>query len=309
MRRQALFVTMLSLAPAVAFGGFRVSSFQKETKLGANYWNAAAAVDSNMQTAWRIDPEHENIGEWIEIDLPKGTVDKVGMVIGWQDGDRFTDFARVKKGRVQVYTEADGEKVVLEHDVEFEDKQGMQIVDLPDTAVGDEFSGGRLRLTVTEVYDGKDYPSLAVSEVLVVLQEMDAPTTIAGTPPSEEDDHLHLDMLDGDAKTFWASADPGAGQTFKLNADGYGISSLGIHPGPKDYARPKTLEVVVNDQPHTFTLEDKEEMQWIQLPPMTGYTGSVWGWVNVTVKDTYEGKKPGVAIREATLKATNYEGL
>ena len=54
--KRALAIAAL-LAPAIALAGYEVSSFKKEDKLGANYWNAASALDSNMETCWQINGE------------------------------------------------------------------------------------------------------------------------------------------------------------------------------------------------------------------------------------------------------------
>ena len=104
MRRSALAVTLL-LLPAVALAGFRASTFKKETKLGADTWNAASALDGKLESCWMVDPESENVGEWFEVDVPKSTVDKLGLVIGWQRDDKtFKDYGRVKTVRVSIFT-------------------------------------------------------------------------------------------------------------------------------------------------------------------------------------------------------------
>ncbi len=315
MRRSILSVAAILLVPAIAFGGFRVSSFKKETRQGANAWNAASALDSDMATCWQLDPEQENAGAWFEVDLPRGEVDKLGMVIGWEkDAESFKDYARIKTVRVEVFgTEEDEAARVLEQNLTFEDKPGWQTLDLPDTKVGGEMSGGKIRITVTEAYPGQDYPNLAVSEVLIHLKEQDigSGSIKMKTPPATsaagKDAGL---MTDGDAKTFWAAAAAGEA-LFEVRAEGFGTSSIGIVPGPAAYARPKTVEITANEITVKRELPDKAgETQWILLPAVVGYTGSAWGPVKVRVVDTYPGKTDqAVAITDVKMKFTNYEGL
>lgn len=303
---------LLLLVPAVALGGFRVSSFKKETRLGANHWAAASALDGDPATCWMVDPENPNEGSWFEVDVPKSTVDKLALVVGWDVGEaEFLDYARVKTLEVAIFDEAgDGEgDSVLTHTVSFADQRGWQVVDLPDTAVGDPIFGGRIRLTVKEVFPGKDYPNLAVSEVLVHLGEMDAPVQLLSPPGTASSGHAPGLLVDQDERTFWASDGPGEGQVFEVAADGYGVSRIGLKPGPATHARPKTIEVVANDVTRRYELEDDTDLQWFQVPPIVGYTGSGWGNVKVKVLETYPGTQAGVAVSEVKLKATTYGGL
>lgn len=314
MRRSYVLVAGLLLVPAVALGGFRASSFKKETKLGANYWNAASALDSNMATCWQVDPEAANEGQWFEVDLPRGAVDKLSVVIGWDESEKsFKDYARIKTARVEVFgSEEDEDARVLEQTVSFEDKRGWQTLDLTDTKVGGELHAGRVRVTVTEVYPGIDYPNLAVSEVLVRMKELDVgqeSVKLKSPPDSIQEGHAAELLADGNAKTFWAAEKAGE-HSFDVKADGFGVSSIGILPGPTSHGRPKTVEVIANNVAVRHTLADKAELQWFDLPSVVGYTGSAWGSVTVKVIDAYAGKSdPGVAIAEVSLRYTNFEGL
>jgi len=316
MREQTMWrIAILSLlVPMTAFGGFRVSTVKKDAKRGDSFYGAPSAIDNSPDTAWIVDPEAENVGQWIEIDLPIGQVDKVAVMIGWESSDKaFKDHSRIKTARVDLYTQADAEDTgthVAEHPLSFEDKRGWQVIDIPDTAVGSDYFGGKLRLTVTEVYEGLDYPYLAVSEVLVHLKEIEAATTFREEPATSQGEHLPIAMLDRDKRSYWASESAESPASFRVEADGFGLSGIGIHPGPATHARPKVVELSTGDAAKTVTLENSGEMQWFALPSLIGYTGSTWGAVEVKVVETYPGSKAsGVAISEVQLKATNYEGL
>ena len=310
--KKSIPLVLLLVIPATALGGYRASSYRKEARKGDNYWNASAAIDGSPESCWMVDPEDDNAGQWIEIDVPKSEVDQIAMQVGWEKSDEtFLDYARVKTVRVEVYSLedvlSDEGKQVLEQTITFEDKRGWQHMDLPDTKVGGEYAGGRVRLVVTEVYEGRDFPNLAVSEVLIQLKEMDAPATFSGDEPAAaEPSHTADLMLDGSEKSYFVAE--GSPQ-FSLQAEGFGLSSLGVTQGPKGYGHAKTIEVTANDVVKQYTLEDKPGVQWLSLPAVVGYSGSAWGTVEVKVVDVYAGAKPGVAIAEIALKATNYEGI
>ncbi len=312
--RRLLFAAALSLLPAIAFGGYRASSFRKENRLGDNYWNAGAAVDNNLESCWKIDPENENVGQWIEIDIPMGTIDKLAMVVGWdKDEDTFSDWVRVKKVNVQVFDEAadDENKPVLEQVASFEDKRGWQVFDLNDVKVGNELSGGKVRITVAETFGEEvDYPSLAISEVLIHLQENDAPTLFTSEPAPSDAKNPPANMNDEDERTYWLAADSGVGQTMAVEASGFGVSGLVFYPGPTTYSRLKKAKILVNNQETVVELEDKPgEWQHVRLPSLSGYTGSAWGEIQLEILEVYPGKTEQLAIGELRIKQTTYEGL
>ena len=140
---------------------------------------------------------------------------------------------------------------------------------------------------ITDIYPGQDYPNLlAVSRSLVHLKEMDASTAFTSPPPSIEK-HPADHMLDESTRTFWASPPAGKDAEFTLEASGFGISSLGVLPGPSTFARPKKIEVQVANTTRTYELQNKASMQFFTLPAVVGYTGSAWGEVVVKVLESY----------------------
>jgi len=306
--RSYLIPGLVVLLPLSALAGFRVSSVYDRGK-NAHEFDAASAIDDNPETAWLLHPESDQVGEYIEIDLPKSTVDKIAVMVGWEKDDKhFKDYGRIKSARIELFNDTDdGVKQVYEKAVSFEDKRGLQVIDLDDTQVGSELAGAKARMTITAVYPGADYPSVAVSEFRVILKEIDAPTLVVGDEPGAADGHPFANALDDNARTFFVS--DGNTPTFTVEASGFGVSSLVITPGPKAHARPKTIQVTCADQTRTFTVKDEPKPQSFALPAIVGYTGSAWGSVKVEVKDTYPGAKPGVAIGAVKLKATNYDGF
>jgi hypothetical protein len=300
--RRALILCAL-MAPIVAIAGVRVSSHKGDER---SVWDAAAAIDDDPDTAWMIDPESEQKGEWIEIDLPKSEVDKLGFMVGFEkDDESWSDHGRIKTVRLELFSEtSDGQEKVYETSLSLEDKKGMQVVDIEDKAVGNEIFGGKARITITDFTAGDDYPSVAVSEIRVILKEFDAAVTLVGDPPPGAEGEDVAELTDDNPRTAWVSADPNPSMT--VHAVDYGLSSLVITPGPKTHARPKTIEVTASGKTRTFTLEDNGKAQAFPLITTFGYTGSFWDVVQVTVKDSYPGSKDGVGIAEIDLKATSY---
>jgi len=114
--------------------------------------------------------------------------------------------------------------------------------------------------------------------------------------------------MDNNPKTFWAGTSQSA--TFTLKAPGYGLASLGIQSGPKQYARAKTVQITANQTTATQVLPDAPgQMQWVLLPCLVGYTGGAWGDVQVKIVDSYPGDVPanGLAISELKLNAGSIE--
>lgn len=308
MYRTLIAVGLLTLS-SVAQAGAVASSFKKETRRGANFWNAQAAIDGKLDTCWMVPGESANRGEWIELDVPKSTVDKLGMVVGWaKDEDTFKDYARVKKVRVQAFRYDDDNNLVPagSTEAEFKDEMGMQIVDIDDLQVGDDMFGGKVRITIEDVYPGRDFPSLAVSEVLLVLGEFDAAPQIREV--SSEDKPREA-LIDDNPKSFWAGSSDGARIVFE--APGFSLSKVGLLPGPADYDRPKKVKVIANNRETIADIPEGGEEHWIEIPAIVGYTGSAWGKIELQILETWPGRRyPGtVALSELDLKATAYEGI
>ena len=98
------FAPLLLLAlPGLAFAGARVSAMKVDQKLGKNFYNGAAAIDGKLETAWTVPGESENKGEWIEIEIPRGDVDKIVIFPGFGKSEElYHDFGRIKQVRADV---------------------------------------------------------------------------------------------------------------------------------------------------------------------------------------------------------------
>jgi hypothetical protein len=313
MRLLVIFLTahiLLWGRPALA--GYEASSFKKEDRLGKNYWNAASALDSKPETCWMPDPEQNNNGQWLQLDVPGGEIDKLGMIVGWgKSEETFGDYARIKSAKVELFDSATGTPVLVNTaTVTFEDKAGWQVVELPDTKVGGEVLGGKVKITVTETYPGKDFPTMGVSEIRVHLKEFPAASKTFSQPPSSEAGAANAAAMamDNNPKTFWAATGPAA--TFGLKASGYGLASITLQSGPKTHARPKTVKLTANGTSVTEILPDKPGTpQNLLLPCLVGYTGGAWGEVMVEIVDSYPGDQPtnGVALAEIKVNAGSIE--
>ncbi|MFT4621483.1 MAG: hypothetical protein ACI8PZ_000135 [Myxococcota bacterium] len=309
MLRSLILVGLLA-APMTALAGFEASSELRDGRRGAGFWGPGAALDSKLESAWMVDPESGNAGSWIYLDVPTSEVDKLAIYPGWgKSQDDFSDYARVKSVTIEVFDMSDGNPVSkLVHKAELKDGMGYQIVDIPDTKVGGELLGGRVKVTINEVYPGKDYPNLAVSEVRLHLKEFVAESLTLSTPPEDVEDGKDVwDLTDGSDRKVWAAPVGVTSTSFALTAPGYGLSSVGFKAAP-GYARPKTLKITANDIEVEHTLEDKADLQWVLLPTMVGYTGSAWGEIKVQIVDAYESTK-GVGLAEVKLMAATIDDL
>lgn len=301
---------LLSVAPllflcAAASAGYEASSEKRDSRFGEGAFSIRSAIDSDLATAWQCDPEKDNIGQWLQIDVPASSVDKISLVPGnGKSEDTFKDYARVKKAKVEVFSKALGGEPptkVGEQTITFKDELGWQVVDLTDVKIPGNI-GGTVKLTVEEVFPGKDYPNLAISEMRVHLTEFPAETlALSEDPPAGDEKHEAPDLLDGKTTTYFVAQGPSV--TLNATASGYGISSVGLHAGPATHARPKTVTVKANNAEITHTIaEDAKGMQWLLLPTIIGYTGSAWGDVTIEVVDSWPGSKPENPLAIAELK-------
>ena len=300
-------MTLLMMSLQMAFAGADVSNFKKDARRGANFWNAGSAIDENVETAWMVSGESENIGEWITIDGPNGTcgLDKVSMIVGYAaDEEKFYDYARVKQIRIEVYEYNKSLELELTSKsavVNFEDSIEEQIVDIEELKI-DSQNGGKYRLNITEVYPGKDYTSVAISEVKLLLTEYDGPLNLAGaTGTAEGSDELNL--TDKKTNSQWF-----ADETASFTLSGK-ISSIGLQSVSSSYSRPKKVKVSTGGRELIHELPNNGKLNWVRVPTVTGYTGSNWDDVKVEVLEVYPSSKGQLAISEVKTRATVFSAF
>lgn len=297
-------LVLLTVDPALA--GAKVSAFQKDSKMGSNYWSGAAAIDGKMETAWQVPGESPNRGEWIELDVPKGDIDKLSIMPGFaKNEESFGDYPRVKKLRIDAYDVDDdqNQKLVGSATVDVADKMETQIIDFPDIKVGQAgLFGGKVKISVVDIYEGRDFPNLAISELALVLKEMDA-----GSAKLTEGGTGIEALSDADVKT---NATLAVGTEYGIARGGYGVSSVGFIPASKDGARPKTVEVMVGNQDVKTVLPDVQGGQWLNLPNFNGYNGGAFDDFTIKIIDTYPGtKSQDMVMSEVKFKASCLESL
>lgn len=304
------------VASLSAHAGATASDFKAERKMGANTWNAQSAIDGKPETCWMLPGESKNKGEWIILDAPKSTLSAIGMIVGWsKDEETFADYARVKSIKIEVmaYDENNELQPMGEATAEFADKAEYQVVDIEDIAIGEDLFGGKVKLTIEEVYPGRDYPNLAISELALHLAEFDANVQVDGAS-SESPGHTIDMLIDDSDKTFWAGDVQGA--TLTVKSAGFSIARLGLTHGGKEYARAKKVRVTAHSRSHELEIADATGMQWIEIPPTVGFTGSGYQGsefepLEIEILEVYPGSKypDQVAIKELGAKATSFGGF
>ncbi len=309
--KKSLIMGAVFLLPSIALAGATVSTFKKESRKGANFYAGNAAIDSKLDTAWVVPGESPNRGEWIMLDVPKGTIDKIGIYPGLGDSaEAFSDHPRVKKMKVEVICCQDDDFANVQGAAHFDiqDKAEMQTIDIDDLAVGNDLFGGRVRISVVDIYEGVDFPNVGIAEILVHMKEFDSAAQVSESS-TENPDHVNMDMVDGNAKTFFATASAGA--YFVFNSDGYGVSSVALTPGPKGYDTIKKAKVTVDGNRELIVdvAADHKGPIVLPVPAVYGYTGTnSFDGIKVEILEVYPGNGE-IAISELQAKATYYEGL
>ncbi len=310
---------VLLVLPGLALAGVSVSKFQTDNRDKGKF-AAGNLVDGKASTVWAVPGESENKGEWVLLDVPVATVDKLVLFPGHgKDEETFKKYPRVKKVRVDVEVNGDaGPKVLGTATLDVADEFRLQAVDMPDIKVDDDF-GGKVRVTILEIYEGADFPNLTMGELGIMLTEFDAFVGASGATVESpgHDAGLLVDKPQPDKsgkvaavelKSFWSAPVTAEAQPeITLTQGSYSISSLGFVSPNKDFARPKTVEVAINGAVSRITLPDAVGApQWAAVPMQNGYNGGAFGDITVKVVDTYAGtKSQEVAICDIKAKATS----
>lgn len=303
-------VALLALA-GPAFAGATQSSFKKETQKGAKYWSGMATHDMKPETAWMVSGESENINEWLMFDVPKVDVAAIGMNVGWaKSEDTFKDYARVKKIRIEAFEYDDSMELVPAGkpvEIEFADEMGLQVVKLPEALKGANGSNGRVKLIVKEIYEGVDFPNIAVSEALVFLTEFNVPYDVKAIA-HEDDKNTREALIDLNPKTVWVG--PAEGASFTLSSPSAAIASVTLQHAGANYARPKKVELTAQGRSRTVELPDgPPQSMWV--PTVFGFTGGSWGDVDIKILEVYPGKKAAdqLGLQEIGAQASNNDAF
>jgi hypothetical protein len=296
------------LAPVDALAGATASSFKAEHRKGTNYYNAQSAIDGDPDTVWQVPGDSPNLGEWIMVEVPKGTVNKIGLYNGWVSSEEsFNDHPRIKEVKIEGFTLGDMRELerVGSTTATFEDSMEWQVVEIDKLTVGTEFSGGKIKLSIVSIYDGEDYPNVAVSELQLYLEEYDTPVTMLSAS-DDVDGKVRESMRDENAKSYFLTNLKGAAVQFE--SESHGLSAVGLQAGPSDKGRASKIKVTANHRSKVYAVENNSKMQWFEIPTITGYSGGAFGDVQLEVLATHGGVST-VAIAELAAKATNYGGF
>ncbi len=292
-----LWMTLVWMSiPSQALAGGSASSFKKEVRYGTNLWNIHSLIDGKLETCWMPARESKNVGEWVMLEIPKSTIDKIGMNVGWEKSDAtWSDYPRVKAVTVQAFSYDADQNLVpgKTAKAQFADERGWQVVDIADLSVGSEMWSGKVKVTIAEVYPGHDFDVLGASELQIYLKEFDAKITVL-------DGSGVAALTDGNPRTTWQGTGP-----LTIDSDGFAISSVGLVAAAG--SRPKTVKVQVGGRSRTQQLSDAPGLQWIELPGGNGYNGGAWGSIELEVVDTFSGAD--AIIGELKGRATAYEGI
>ncbi len=312
--KKAIALFALALVPTLAFAGASVSAMKKPNRgEGANQYGGPSAIDGKMDTAWMVPGDSPNLGESIKLEIPTGKLDKIGIVNGWTKSEEtFTDHPRIKRMKVEFIccTDTMGDvKTTFTTHIDLEDTPEMQIIDIENAAVGNEMFGGWLKLSIVELYEGKDFPNAGISELMIYMEEFDAIATIEGSS-DEDPEHITMDMQDDSNKTYFATPSEGAYIEFGSDA-GLGLSSVHLVHGPNTHDRVKKVKMTANNRSIEVEVPDGKGAHQVMIPAIMGYTGSAWGSVKMEVLEVYEGTsaKGTLAIAEFDAKATNNPGF
>ena len=307
---------VLTVLPGLALAGATASSELKDSWGEASKTNAAAVVDGKAETAWVEGNENDGSGEWVELDLPRGTLTGFTIIAGFgPDQDSFQRYARPKAIEIDIFSLDDSQSPVALKQVThtLEDNYATVTIDTGELAIGGDLWGGKAKFTIRGVYPGTDFDTLtAISEISAQFKEDPCPTQVIELSSNES---AKGKLVDEKTTTAWIAAG-GAEEWVTVEAPDWSIASIGIFPGNassssnfKAYSRPKTIEVKVNMETFTIEVADTKEMQWFALPGLGGYNGSAYGEVRLQVTDVYPGSSNSeVAISELRLKAINYGG-
>ena len=304
-----LFVVPL-IGAAPCFGAATGSSDFKSND--RTDYSAASAADGKFETYWINGGGTSGKGEWMELDLPRGNVRMVRIATG-VDGERRAKFSRATKVTLEVrkrLPESDTGELLKTWSVTLEDKAGFQDFPIePMINLSDATFGGSVRITINEVVEGEDFIECATAEVEAVYSLIDAPAILLDVSSGSGS---KTNLVDDNTKTAW-TADSASDESFEVESPGWSMSRIGILPGHagawSTYARLKEVTISISGYEIKHTFDDKNTVQWVDLPLMAGIRAWPFGSVTVQANSVYPGKKEQLAISEVKLQALAFDGI
>lgn len=308
-----------ALYPAPARAAVEAKSYYKDPLKEEYTFAPRSATDGDLETGWIEGNEGDGVGEWLQIDVPKGEITRLQVQTGiGKDAAIARKYGRVKEASIELFSLDDSQNPVPVKQVAFtfQDVPGLQDIPLGGpVTVGSELWGGKIKITIRSVFKGTDFDTnIAIGEVLATYKEDEAPTVAvdaSGDGPGGSREAL----VDENLKTPWVAAG-GVGQWFEVESPDWAISGIGLIPGnnktPADWkagARVKDVEITVNGVGQIHTFADKPEMQWVPFKVVGGTNGGHYGPVRVEVKSIYPGtQNQNVSVSEARIRAISFGG-
>jgi hypothetical protein len=307
--RFAVFLLSALLLPGTALAAAKASSYHKSRRDPADY-SAASAVDNDLETVWLEGGDGPGLGQWIVVDLPRGTLQKIGVAVGFQ-GDKLKKYSRPTKLKVEILKAEDttDRRLIHTQELSLEDKPGLQEFTLSEPiSLATGLFGGAMKFTILEVKKGDDFEECAIAEVAAFYEQMTAPTMVIDNSTGTA---TALDAADEVTSTAWV-ADGTTDEYITVEASGWTVSGVGVLPGHakswKKYARIKEAEFNIAGMTWTHTFDDTAKEQLVPFPRNQGISAYGYGELVMKVKSVYSGDYAQVAVSEIKLRAIAFDG-
>ena len=145
----------LTLAlPAVALAGATASTSLKDSWGESAKTSPGAAIDNKPETAWIEGNENAGVGEWIQLELPRGTLVSFDVLAGMgPDEGQFQRYSRPKQIDIDIFSLDDEQnpKQVKQVTHSFEDVYGPVTIEVGELAIGEELWGGKAKFTIRSI--------------------------------------------------------------------------------------------------------------------------------------------------------------
>ena len=197
----------LLLVPGLALAGATASSELKDSWGESGKTAATAVQDGDPATGWVEGNEGDGVGEWIEVDLPRGTLLSFTIIAGMGPDDaQYQRYARPHQVDIDLFSLDDMQvpQQVKQITHSFEDTYGPVTIDMGELAVGGDMWGGKAKITIRSMYPGTDFDTLvAIAEIRATYKETDMPMPAVIELSSNPGDKGNL--VDEKTNTAWVA--------------------------------------------------------------------------------------------------------